>query len=280
MVPFEFEYYRPGSAREAVQLWRELRQAGMTPVYYAGGSELLTMARAGNIQFCAVIDIKGIPECRDLGEDGDTVYFGAAATLGEIEASGLFPLLGRAGGRVADHTMQQRITLGGNISGTIRYRETALPLLLADAEMAVCAPDGVWTAPIHQVFSGRLSLPEGAFLTGCRVLKEHARAPHAHIKKTKNERIDYPVATLCALETDGYLRWAASGVLENPFRDLELEEILNDRRAEPRLRAEKIVEALRPGAVSDVFAAAEFRLFVLKGALMEILSMEREVALA
>lgn len=280
MVPFEFAYFRPGSAREAVQLWRELRQEGLVPVYYAGGSELLTMARAGNVRFDAVIDIKAVPECRNLGEDGDTVYFGAAVTLGEIEDSGLFPLLGRTGSRVADQTMQQRITLGGNVAGTIRYREAALPLLLADAEMAVCAPEGVWSAPIHQVFSGRLSLPEGALLTGCRVLKEHARAPWGHIKKTKNEKIDYPVATLCVLETDGYWRWAASGVLENPFRDLELEEIFNDRRAAPSLRAEKIVEALRPGAVGDLYASSEFRLFVLKGALLEVLSKEREAVFA
>jgi len=279
VIPFEFEYFRPETAEDAVRLYHELAQSGLEPVYYGGGSELLTMARAGNRRFGAVIDVKAIPECAAVEEEGDKVYFGSAATLGAIERSGLFPLLGRTGARIADHTMQLRITLGGNIAGTIRYREAVLPLIIADASMEVYTPDGAQSVSIHQVFSGRLDLPPGALLVGCRVAKEYARARHGHVKKTKSEKIDYPVATVCALDADGYLRFAVSGVHENPFRDLTLEEIFNDTRTVPRLRADKIVEMVRPGAVSDVLGSAEYRLFTFKRALMEIFAMEREGAM-
>lgn len=279
MIPFEFEYFRPGTADEAVRLYQELQQSGLAPVYYGGGSELLTMARVGNRRFGAVIDIKAIPECAAAEEEGENVYFGSAASLGLLERSGLFPLLGRTASRISDHTMQQRITLGGNLAGTIRYKEAALPLLLADAVVTVYTTAGAQSASIHQIFSGRLDLPPGALLVGCRVAKEYARARHGHVKKTKSDKIDYPVATVCALETDGYLRFAASGVLENPFRDLSLEEILNDARTVPRLRADKIVDALRPNVVNDVYSSAEYRLFTFKRALMEIFALEREGAM-
>ncbi len=122
MIPFDFEYHRPDTFREAANLFSQLDSAGKAPVYYSGGSELISMARLGNLKFGAAIDIKSIPECKVSELDGQNLLLGAALTLSDITRANLFPLLGKAAGRIADHTMQCKITLGGNIASTIVYR--------------------------------------------------------------------------------------------------------------------------------------------------------------
>lgn len=50
-------------AIEAVDIYTRLCSEGKQPLYYGGGTEIISMARTHNIYTDAVIDIKGIPEC-------------------------------------------------------------------------------------------------------------------------------------------------------------------------------------------------------------------------
>lgn len=68
MIPDDFEYYRPTSIREAVQLDQTLRKQGKIPAYYSGGTEIITLTRINMFVTDAVIDIKGIPECNTFTE--------------------------------------------------------------------------------------------------------------------------------------------------------------------------------------------------------------------
>lgn len=113
MIPFDFQYYRPGTIESAVQNYQTLAHHGKKPMYYGGGTEIISMARMGNISAGAIIDIKDIPECNILEIQEDYLVIGAGITLTQIHESNLFPLLAQAGARVADHTIQNKITLGG-----------------------------------------------------------------------------------------------------------------------------------------------------------------------
>ncbi len=276
MIPFDFEYYRPESLGEAVELYSQLDDAGKKPVWYGGGSELLSMARVGNSSFGAVLDLKSIPECRALGEDGDNVIFGASLTLSEIIASKKFPLLEKTAGRIADHTMQNKITLGGNLAATIIYRETALPLLLSDAVMTAIGKNGLKRYSIHYIFDGKLQLPIGELLVQTAVSKQYTYAPYFHQKKTRNEKIDYPLLTTAALIEDEFLRIAFSGLAAYPLRDLEVEQIMNDRRLTISERADAIAGALSGIILNDSNGSAEYRTFVLKNTVVNILEAVKE----
>ena len=50
MIPFDFIYCRPDSLKEASDVYIQLRNEGKTAVYYAGGSEIITMCRSGSIR--------------------------------------------------------------------------------------------------------------------------------------------------------------------------------------------------------------------------------------
>ncbi len=271
MIPFDFIYCRPDSMKEAADEYNKLQAEGKTAVYYAGGSETITMCRAGSIRPDAVIDIKNIPECAMLTIDGQTLHIGAACTLNQIKGSKAFPLLGLACGRIADHTNQCRITLGGNLCGTIIYRETSLPLMLSDADVTLYGPEGLRTAPFQSVFQGRMQLKPGEFVVQVHVPGWALHARCAHIKRTANEKIDYPLINVTAIWKDDLLRAAFTGICSHPFRSQEIEAVLNDRTVPCDMRAEKAAGLLPEPAYGDVEGSGEYRSFVLKNSLRALL---------
>ena len=218
MIPFNFTYCRPSTAEDAVNAFNNNKLQNQMPFYYAGGSEIITMCRLGSIKPHCVIDVKDISECKAISLDNCALHIGAACTLNEISCANLFPLLKLVCGRIADHTNQCRITLGGNICGTIIYRETALPLLLSDAAVTVFGPDGTRSILFGNIFKGRISLAPGEFILNFHIPIWALSAKHAHIKKTTNEKIDYPLISICAIEKNNNLCVAFSGACCYPFR--------------------------------------------------------------
>ncbi|MGI6402922.1 MAG: FAD binding domain-containing protein [Oscillospiraceae bacterium] len=271
MIPFDLIYCRPNTLEEAFQAFVQLESQGKNPVYYAGGSEIITMSRAGSIQPGAVIDLKQIPECKALALDSTGLCLGSICTLNEIKQSKLFPLLGLACGRIADHTNQCRITLGGNLCGTIRYRETCLPLLVSDATITLFGKQGLRTLPFASVFDGRMQHSPGEFIVQIHVPKEALQAPHYHIKQTANEKIDYPLVSIAALWQNHSLRVACSGLCLDPFRSVEMEAVFNDRTLSCADRADKAVQLLPQPAFGDVEGSAEYRKFVFRNIMQTLL---------
>ncbi len=271
MIPFDFIYYRPDSLNEAAEVCQSLYVKGKSAVYYSGGSEVITMCRAGNIRPDAVIDIKHIPECMPLSVDGQHLNIGSVCTLNQIKESNLFPLLRLACGRIADHTNQCRITLGGNLCGSIIYREASLPLLISDAQVTLFGPEGKRTVSFQSVFQGRIQLKQGEFIVQVHIPTWALSARYAHIKKTAHEKIDYPLVSLAAIWKDGNLRIAFSGICSYPFRSGEIESVLNDRTKPCKERAGQAVDLLPEPAYSDAKDSGEYRAFVLKNTLQALL---------
>ncbi len=275
MIPFDFEYFRPDTVKEAVDIYHELDKVGKTPMIYGGGTELISMARVGNIFFGAAVDIKNIPECKAMGFDNNNLYLGSALTLSDITEANYFPLLSKTMGRIADHTMQCKITFGGNLASTIIYRETVLPLLLTDATLTIAGQSGLHEFKIDQIFNERIILNKGDLIVKITIDKKFLNAPYFHIKKTKNEKIDYPLITTEGLKINGHLRIAFSGLAAFPFRDVEAENILNDSNLDFYQRADKIVQILSRIILNDVSGSAEYRKFVLKNTIINVLETMR-----
>lgn len=271
MIPFDFAYLRPDTLAEAVQAHRECALAGQTAMYYAGGSEIITMSRVNAIRPDAVIDIKRIPECNVLSPDQQGLTLGAALSLNRIKESKLFPLLTLACGRIADHTNQCRITLGGNLCGTIIYRETSLPLMLAGAKAGLCGPNGRRTVPFDDVFDGRMHLAPGELVVNIHIPAWALTARHAHIKKTAQEKIDYPLVNVTAIWKERALRVAFSGLARRPLRSHEVESALNDRGASCQSRAQRAAKLLEKDAHTDAEGSGEYRLFVVQNMLQTLL---------
>ncbi|MCL2033774.1 MAG: FAD binding domain-containing protein [Oscillospiraceae bacterium] len=275
MIASDFIYCRPDTLKEAATVYAKLAGEGKSPVYYGGGSEIITMSRAGSIAPGAVIDLKSIPECKVLEQNGAALMIGGAVTLRSIRESKLFPLLGAAAGRIADHTNQCRITLGGNLCGTIRYREASLPLMLTDAEVVLYGSGGERKASMLTIFRERMRLLPGEFICGVNIDARYLYAPFMHIKKTANEKIDYPLVNVSAIIIDGRIRAAFSGLCAFPFRSMEIEAVLNDKTASISSRIDKAADLLPAPALADAEGLSQYRIFVLKNTLCNVLERLR-----
>jgi len=272
LIPFNFSYHKPESIKEAAEIFQTLDSQGKQPLYYGGGTEIISMARTNNIHTSAVIDIKSIPECNVFGIQNDDLIIGAAVTLSQISESNLFPLLGKSGGRVADHTIQCKITLGGNIGGTIIYREAVLPLLLSDSQLVIAGIDGIKQLPISDLFNERLRLGKGEFLLQAVTKIEYTSLPYVHVKKTKQDKIDYPLITITALKKEDRVRVAFSGLCSYPFRSLIMEEDLNSTNIPLESRISNAISHIPGPIVSDTLGSADYRKFVLSKMLSNTLN--------
>lgn len=277
MIAKEFVYCLPDTEREAVEAFETYQQQGKQVLYYGGGSEIITMATAGTIAPDVVIDLKAIPAMQTLETWAGQIVLGGAVTLEAIRTAKLFPFLGTAGGRVADHTNQCRITLGGNLCGTVIYRETVLPLLLSEAQVALWGPGGRRELPLSEAFQGRMRLEAGEFVHQVRVDAAFARMPYAHIKQTVNEKIGYPAITVSALFDADRIRVAFSGICQDPFRSQAMEDALNDPNVAPPERVRRALEALPFAPLTDPEGSGEYRMCLLQKLLTELLeSQEHE----
>lgn len=261
MIPFDFEYHRPDTPEEAYACFAALEKAGKRPVWYAGGTELITMARVGSRSFGAAVDLKAIPACTRLGEEQGRLHLGAALTLTQIAESERFPLLGRAVARIADHTVQGKITLGGNLAGTIKYREAALPLMLCASTARIMTAHGIEARPFSQVFQGRLALEQGEFLLSVDLPSEAAALPYCHAKRTKLDKIDYPLISLCALRDGETVRAAVSGYGDAPM--LLPSALLSAPGESPAARSKQVCEAVADQGRDDLSGSRAYKDFVL-----------------
>jgi len=188
MIPFDVEYVKATTAAEAIAAWSDTAAAGKTARYYGGGTEIVTMARDNKLTADVLIDYKGVPETRASGPG----RFGAALRLNEIVDGGTFTLLGHCAAGVADRTVRNSITLGGNIAGMLPYREAVLPFLLLDGTVTTAAPAGadgaparhgaaptagaptagapdIRTRPIIDLFDKRLRTDPGELILSCEI---------------------------------------------------------------------------------------------------------------
>ncbi|MBL3539370.1 FAD binding domain-containing protein [Aminivibrio sp.] len=261
MIARDFDYILPESLEEARDAWREEKQAGKNPAYYGGGTEIVALARSGAFSPDCVIDLKGVPECRALGCFGGRLVFGAACSLTDAVERGGFPLLSAVARTVADKTVRNRLSLGGNVCGALPYREAVLPFLCAAGVALVFGSEGLREEALETAFDRRLKLGEGEFLVALVVDERFASLPFASSRKVRGGRVDYPLCSGAAVRDGETVDIALSGVFDYPVA-------LSAAAVTP---PEKVAESLPHRVREDALAGAGYRKALLVQVLEDIL---------
>ncbi len=229
MIPFDFEYYLPQTAKEAINLFTRLDSEEKKPLYYAGGTEVITFCRQQKIATGALIDLKSIPETTVFEKNNGQLAIGANLNLNRIVDENCYPLLSVIVKRIADRTVRNRLTLGGNICGRLPYREALLPFLLTDAEVLLAGPEGSRTEKVTTLFDKRLKLAKGELLVQLKVQEDKLNLPFLTRRRVKQGPVDYPLYHLACTREGQELKFAVAGLCAFTFRSRELEQVLNDQ---------------------------------------------------
>jgi len=267
----DIEYYRPETIQEAVDLFQILKGENKRPIYYSGGTEILTLGRLELAAAGAFIDIKAIKECLSFGFNQSYLIAGAALSLTSIEEKNLFPLLSATSMGIADHTARNKITLGGNLCGKIFYREAVLPFLLCDSWVVAAGGNGVKPIPIGQIFNQTFQLEEGQFIVQLLTERNYIHLPFVSIKRRQQWETGYPLITVASIKADNGLRFAFSGLCPFPFRSKEMEAELNNIGLPVPERVKRALAQIPGPVLHDVEGSSEYRLFVLENTLNEII---------
>lgn len=157
MIP-RFTHHRPRTLAQALEAYDDAADEG---TYYAGGTELLQVMKAGFAAYRTLVDLKSVDELGGIGLGSDGwLRIGATVTHRQIERSPLVrehvPGLSRLIRDVANVRVRNTGTLGGNLAFAEPHSDPAAFLLACAAEVELAGPDGRRRLGIDEFIIGPL----------------------------------------------------------------------------------------------------------------------------
>ena len=254
MIPQAFEYERPGSVAEAVDL---LRTHGDAARVLAGGHSLVPMMKLRLTGFDRLVDISAIPGLRGIRDDGTHIAIGAMTTHREVATSDLLatacPVLAETAAGIGDPQVRNRGTIGGSIAQADPHADLPAVLLALAGEVVCEGPDGTRTIAADDLFVDYLTTSVSAdeLVTGVRVPKA---AQGAYVKFNRR-RADWAVVGVAAVLTGPSARIAVNGAAAVPVRATAAEAAWDGGNAADA--AASAADGLTPPA--DTAASSEYR---------------------
>jgi CO/xanthine dehydrogenase FAD-binding subunit len=275
-------YQRVASEQELLD---GLSQPGA--VILCGGTDAIVKMRAGMIHPELLLDITGVESMQGIAVVGPHLEIGAATLESDILRSPLVgshvPLLAAVIRQLGSVQIRNRGTLGGNVVNASPAADSAIPLLLYDAELMIVSPTSARWLRLEEFFTGpgRTTLASGEFVRTLRLpIPEDPLRPFFH-KVGKRNALTIAIASLGTLlrlegETIREVRIAAGSVAPTPKRLHAVEHQLVGTRLCAATIADArtlIMEAISP--ISDIRATAEYRRNVIGDLLVRALQFQQ-----
>jgi len=241
-------------------------------VVLAGGTDLLVKIRAGQIAPSVLVDVSDLASLRGISEIEGGVEIGAATPEQElIDAPSVaerLPLLQTMLGALGSVQIRNRGTLGGNLVNASPAADSAIPLLLYDAQVVLRSASGDERTLALDAFllgPGKTALAPGEIVRAIRVpVPERALVSFFH-KVGKRRALTIAIASVGALidVSDGHfdeVRLAAGSAAPVPLRLRDVEAHLRGVEITEKAIGEAArlaIEAVAP--IGDVRASADYR---------------------
>lgn len=215
MKPAPFDYHRPTTVEEAVQL---LATHGDGAKVLAGGQSLVPMLALRLANFDHLVDIGAIEELAGVQRGGTGVWVGAGTAQAVIErdpiVSEAVPLLARATPLIGHFQIRARGTIGGSIAHADPAAEYPAVALALDAQLEARSPRGARAIASRDFFTGVWStaLDDDEVLVGLRFPVWSGRCGFA-IEEFARRHGDFAIAgAAVAVELDGDDRLRRCGI--------------------------------------------------------------------
>ena len=185
MYPAQFDYYTPGTVREALDL---LGKHGDDAKLLAGGHSLLPAMKLRLSQPKHLIDLRKVPGLSGIKEDGGMLVIGAMTTHHAVESSPVVkakcPVLAQVAAQIGDPMVRNLGTIGGSLAHADPAADYPASIIALGAEMVVEGPKGKRTIKADDFFKGLLTTAVAAdeILTEVRVPTYAGKTGAAYMK--------------------------------------------------------------------------------------------------
>jgi len=267
----DFEYYAPGSAGEAFELYGRM---GDQAKVLAGGTDLLLMMKQKLINCRCLIDINGVKEFQGIEyEAGKGITIGAATKISELESSTIikekYHALYQAAGELGSAQVRAMATVGGNNCNASPAAETTSPLVVLKARAVLNSTAGEREMPLEDFILGnrKTALKKGELLVrflipdpAPGVVSRYANIGLRDAMEIDAVNMAVSVEIEPGSRTVKYLRLVMGSVSPRPLISIEVPALLEGREYNNDL-IEKAAFAAAGEAkpISDIRASAEYR---------------------
>jgi aerobic carbon-monoxide dehydrogenase medium subunit len=189
-------YEAPNSLDQAVALLAA--EPGEARVL-AGGTDLLVQMKTDLIEPALLVDIKGIPETRQIVEEGGGLRVGAAVTGAELKEHPrlrtAWPGVVEAANLIGSTQIQGRATMGGNLCNGSPAADSVPALIAAGAKASIIGPKGRRDMPVEDIMVGprRLALAKGEIIISFLLPPKPARTGDAYLRFIPRTEMDIAV---------------------------------------------------------------------------------------
>lgn len=268
MKPAAFEYFRPGTLDEAVEL---LKRYDPEAKILAGGQSLVPLMNFRLAQPRFLIDTNGIRDLSYIREGEGAIAVGALTRHADVEGSPLIedkcPLMTEAVRCIGHRTIRNRATVGGSVAHADPSSEIPCVLAALDGEVTVRGPGGERVIGASELFVTLFttSLASNEIIAEVRlpVLPRGTGWAWEELSRRSGDYAIVGAAVTLSLDGDGRCesaRIALAGVGVTPIRCREAEGALRDKAVTDetiRETAERCAEATDPN--DDIHAAADYK---------------------
>ena len=268
MIPAPFDYLAPTTLDEAISA---LGAHGDDAKLLAGGHSLLPMLKLRLATPKTLIDLRRIPDLREVREEGGKISIGALTTHYEVESSELLkrkcPLLPMTAQRVGDVQVRNRGTIGGSLAHADPAADWPAAILALGGELKLHGPKGERWLSAEDFFIDMMTtvLEPAEILTAIRVPVLTPQSGTAYLKMPQKASgfaiigiaVWLDVAQSRSVNAIGI---GVTGLTSKPFKAINVEAGLRGKR----LSRQVIKEAAEPvtdgvSALDDIHASKDFR---------------------
>jgi carbon-monoxide dehydrogenase medium subunit len=241
-----FDYLEPTTVAEACAM---LKQHGGEAKVFAGGAHVTILMKQGLYQPKALVNIKKIPELKNISFDAEGLSIGALVTHREIETSSLIneklPVLSEAEREIANIRVRNMGTVGGNLASGEPLTDLSQIFIALDGQLNIASPSGQRKILVEELFLDfyTTSLAEDEIITQVVLPPLSPHSGIDYIRFSSSSVVDKPsagVAVRLTLDKEAVqvARIVLGCVGPTPVRARKAEALVIGKRLDAELIAE------------------------------------------
>jgi len=261
MIPASFDYHRPTTLDEAVNLLAQNEDAKVL----AGGHSLLPAMKLRLAQPKTIVDLGRVAGLNYIREQDGRIAIGAMATHFDIESSELLrqkcPLLPEIAGKIGDVQVRNKGTFGGSLVHADPAADWPAGILALEAELEIAGATGRRTVHAADFFVEMMQSAVQPNEILCEIRVPITPESVAYVKFAQKAS-GFAIAGVAAVvrRQDRTVAIGVSGVAPKPYRASAVEKKLRGKDFlddSIRNAAAGAADGIEP--LNDIHASAEFR---------------------